>query len=729
MATFESVIERFTALSISPKVVEHAPVKNNAEWTDALGQCDQASLPSSFVLTKTLVLKPKTAKNAPVTPVMVVALESTETNMTALGKKLGLKDLRFANEDLLTNFFGIAKEATSPFALGNVSSENIGNVQLIVDAALLSVTEGTIAFHPSAAEKTSFLTLEETKKYLENAGAKYTEVDFKALAAEAPAAKPQQPKAPKAAAKAQKSKPDEDTVKIGIEFKKEVDFPKWYQQVVTKSEMLEYYDVSGCYIIRPLAYNIWKYITDFFDAEIQELGVENTYFPMFVSSKVLEKEKDHVEGFAPEVAWVTKAGSSDLDEPIAIRPTSETVMYPYFAKWIRSHRDLPLKINQWCNVVRWEFKHPQPFLRTREFLWQEGHTAHLTKELASEEVYQILDLYRQVYEDLLAVPVIKGIKSEKEKFAGGLYTTTVEGFIPTTGRGIQGATSHCLGQNFAKMFNITVEDPNAPANASDEAEAKKLFVWQNSWGITTRTIGVMVMVHGDDKGLIIPPRVASTQVVVVPCGLTVKSTDEDRVKVEEGVKEVVKILKSVGVRAKADLRDNYTPGYKFNHWELRGTPLRLEVGPMDLAKKSTLSVRRDNGKKAPISMASLTTEVPSLLQTIQKDMFTNAKSVRDSRIKYVTEWKDFVPALNSRCSVMIPWCEEVKCEDDIKENSARNETQEEEETEDERAPSMGAKSLCIPLEQPQDKPIVPGVTKCAACGADAKRWTLFGRSY
>ncbi|ORY00800.1 prolyl-tRNA synthetase [Basidiobolus meristosporus CBS 931.73] len=729
MATFQSVVDRFTSLSISPKVVDHEPVKNNAEWSEALGQCDQASLPSTYVLTKTLVLKPKTAKNAPVTPVMVVALESTETNMSALGKKLSLKDLRFANEDLLSSFFGVTKEATSPFALENVSAENISNVHLVVDAALLSVDQGTlIGFHPSASEKTTFLTLAEIKKYLESSSAKYTEVDFKALAAEAPAAKPQQPKAPKAATKAQKPKPEEDSVKIGIEYKKEVDFPKWYQQVVTKSEMLEYYDVSGCYIIRPLAYNIWKYITDFFDAEIQELGVENTYFPMFVSSKVLEKEKDHVEGFAPEVAWVTKAGSSDLDEPIAIRPTSETVMYPYFAKWIRSHRDLPLKINQWCNVVRWEFKHPQPFLRTREFLWQEGHTAHLTKELASEEVFQILDLYRQVYEDLLAVPVIKGIKSEKEKFAGGLYTTTVEGFIPTTGRGIQGATSHCLGQNFAKMFNITVEDPNAPANAGDDAEAKKLFVWQNSWGITTRTIGVMVMVHGDDKGLIIPPRVASTQVIVVPCGLTVKSTDEDRRNVEEGVKEVVKILKSVGVRAKADLRENYTPGYKFNHWELRGTPLRLEIGPMDLAKKSTLSVRRDNGKKAPIPMASLATDVPALLQTIQKDMFESAKAVRDAHVKYVTEWKDFVPALNSRCSVMIPWCEEVQCEDDIKEKSSRNEEQED-EAEDERAPSMGAKSLCIPLEQPQDKPIVPGVTKCAACGADAKRWTLFGRSY
>lgn len=345
----------------------------------------------------------------------------------------------------------------------------------------------------------------------------------------------------------------------------------------------------------------------FFDAEINNMGVEDTYFPMFVSSRVLEKEKDHIEGFAPEVAWVTKAGQSDLEEPVAIRPTSETVMYPYFAKWIRSHRDLPLKVNQWCNVVRWEFKHPrmcnnclfsgccmswidktesvenlmrykrlhaspdhhflEPFIRTREFLWQEGHTAFQTKDEADAEVRQILSLYAQVYEDYLAVPVIQGVKSEKEKFAGGLYTTTVEGFIPTTGRGIQAGTSHCLGQNFSKMFNIVVEDPNAAAGASEEA--KKLFVWQNSWGLSTRTIGIMVMIHGDDKGLVLPPKVAAIQAIVIPCGLTVKTTDEEKKMVEEAVDEVVRRLKKAGVKAKADQRENYTPGYKFNHWELR----------------------------------------------------------------------------------------------------------------------------------------------------------------
>ncbi|KAJ2790769.1 ribose-phosphate pyrophosphokinase 1, partial [Coemansia guatemalensis] len=353
--------------------------------------------------------------------------------------------------------------------------------------------------------------------------------------------------------------------------------------------MLDYYDVSGCYIVRPTAYFVWQQIQEFFDAGIRALGVRNCYFPMFVSQRALEQEKDHIEGFAPEVAWVTKAGSTDLAVPLAIRPTSETVMYPYFAKWIRSHRDLPLKINQWCSVVRWEFKNPQPFLRTREFLWQEGHCAYMTKDEAYTEVLDILTLYRRIYEELLAVPVIEGVKSEKEKFAGGVATTTVEGFIPATGRGIQGGTSHYLGQNFSKMFDVVVEDPEGTST-----DRPKIHVHQTSWGLSTRTIGVMVMVHGDDKGLVLPPRVAETQIIIVPCGLTSKHTDEDRRRVTDACLTVEARLKKVGIRADTDLRDNYTPGFKYSHWEVRGVPLRLEIGPKDLEKQSVLSVRRDN---------------------------------------------------------------------------------------------------------------------------------------
>ncbi|KFH72404.1 prolyl-tRNA synthetase [Podila verticillata NRRL 6337] len=538
---------------------------------------------------------------------------------------------------------------------------------------------------------------------------------------------PQVPKVNKMAPKAKKEATMvEGAAKIGIEYKKDADFPKWYQQVVTRSEMLEYYDVSGCYILRPWAYKIWQEIQLWFDLEIQELGVENSYFPMFVPAKNLEKEKDHVEGFAAEVAWVTKAGNNDLEEPLAVRPTSETVMYPYYAKWVRSHRDLPLRLNQWCNVVRWEFKNPQPFLRTREFLWQEGHTAFATKAEADKEVYQILDLYRQVYEDLLAVPVIKGIKSEKEKFAGGLYTTTVEGYIPTTGRGIQAATSHCLGQNFAKMFGISFEDPQGPLPTGEARPP--LHAWQNSWGITTRSLGVMVMVHGDDKGLVLPPRVASVQVIVIPCGINAKTTEEDKVAIDERITDMLKQFKKAGIRAKVDNRDTYSVGYKFNHWELRGVPVRLEVGPKDVKANQALAARRDNGEKVTVQHATIVKDVRDLLDTVQSDMFLRAKEVRDANVIYVEDWKDFVPALDNRQFCMIPWCEEVACEEEIKEKSARTGIATA-EVQDDKAPSMGAKSLCIPLDQPQDKPIVAGETKCVSCGKDAKRWALFGRSY
>merc|ERR1711977_428189 len=283
-----------------------------------------------------------------------------------------------------------------------------------------------------------------------------------------------------------------------------------------------------------------------------------------------EKEKDHVEGFAPELAWVTKAGDKDLEVPVAVRPTSEAVMYPYYSKWIRSHRDLPLRLNQWNSVVRWEAKQTTPFLRAREFLWQEGHTAHLTEELAGEEVLQILELYAGVYEELLAVPVVRGRKTEKEKFAGGYYTTTVEGYIPSNGRGIQGATSHCLGQNFSKMFDITVEDP-APKVGD---KAKHLHVWQNSWGLSTRVIGVMVMIHGDDRGLVLPPRVVENQVVIVPVGVTAKTTDEERTTLYKEIEGLVEVLRAADVRVISDLREGYSPGYKFNDWELQGVPLR-----------------------------------------------------------------------------------------------------------------------------------------------------------
>lgn len=420
-------------------------------------------------------------------------------------------------------------------------------------------------------------------------------------------------------------------------------------------------------------------------------------------------------------------GNTPLEKKIAIRPTSETVMYPYYAKWIRSHRDLPLRLNQWNSVVRWEFKHPQPFLRTREFLWQEGHTAHLMKEAAGEEVLQILKWYAAIYEDLLAVPVIQGRKTEKEKFAGGLYTTTVEGYIPATGRGIQGGTSHCLGQNFSQMFGITVEDPSAKEGEKKPA----LHVWQNSWGLSTRVIGVMVMVHGDNRGLVIPPRVVEIQVVIVPVGITAKSTDAERASLHEQCEALALILRAADVRVETDKREGYSPGWKFNDWELKGVPLRLEVGPGEIEGHFVTTSRRDiAGKdgKGKIPITELAKEVPALLETIQKDLYERAEEKFKSHVKQITEWDDFVPALNGKNVCLIPHCLTEECEDQIKELSARKDVGADDAPEDAKAPSMGAKSLCIPFEQPTG---ITDETKCTnpKCSNKAEKWCLFGSKF
>ena len=534
----------------------------------------------------------------------------------------------------------------------------------------------------------------------------------------------------KAEAKKPTSKPGnkkgDGKVQVSIDVGKEEDFPSWYQQVLTKGDMLDYYDVSGCYILKPASWHIWETIQEWFNAKIKPTGVRNCAFPLFVSQDVLEKEKSHIEGFAAEVAWVTHAGNSPLEKKIAIRPTSETVMYPYYAKWIRSHRDLPLQLNQWNSVVRWEFKHPMPFLRTREFHWQEGHCAHLTKEACEEEVLRILEFYAGVYEELLAVPVVRGRKTDKEKFAGGDYTTTIEGYIPATGRGIQAGTSHLLGQNFSKMFGITVEDPSAA-----EGEKKPpINVWQNSWGLSTRTIGVMVMIHGDNRGLVIPPRVAETQVVIVPVGITAKVTLEEKESLHNQVDALETVLKAIGVRVQSDKREGYTPGWKFSEWEQRGIPLRLEFGPGESAGHFVTTSRRDiEGKdgKGTVSITDINTEIPKLLETIQADLYSRAeKSFAEHRVQ-VTNWDDFVPALNSKNLVLIPHCLTEECEDDIKELSARKEVSD--VPQDEKAPSMGAKSLCIPFKQPEG--IVQGETKCTNpnCKRLAEKWCMFGRSY
>lgn len=552
-------------------------------------------------------------------------------------------------------------------------------------------------------------------------------VDFEASAA--PAAAPAKggakkgAKAPKgnATAAVAESKGKGDT-KLGMTKKRDEDFPGWYAEVITKSEMIEFYDISGCYILRPWSYYIWECITHWFDAQIKESGVQNCYFPCFVSQAKLQSEKDHIEGFEPEVAWVTRSGKTDLAQPIAIRPTSETIMYPAFKDWIQSHRDLPIRLNQWCNVVRWEFKNPTPFLRTREFLWQEGHSAFQSLEEADKEVMEILGYYERIYTDLLAVPVIPGKKTEKEKFPGGNYTTTVEGYIPTANRAIQGATSHSLGQNFAKMFDITYSD----------AERNPQMVWQNSWGCTTRTIGVMVMVHSDDKGLVVPPRVAPLHVVIVPIppkkvkGETKEEEEAKMKQIYAKADELFFALKQAGLKVKVDDRDNYNPGWKFNHWELKGVPLRFELGMMDLEKGHVSVARRmdaiDNPKhriNIPFgeALAGTTTD---LLETIQAEMFAKATAKRDSLLTQITKWSEFNPALEKGHMVLAPFCGDVDAEEWIKENSKIEDLI--------TGQNAGAKSLCIPFKQPSD--ISDESMDCiTGKGRKAKYWVLFGRSY
>lgn len=675
-----SVVESFTKLGFNDPPAESVPVKS-------------------------LVFKPKTPKSAVPVPIVVVALQSTATPSPLIAQVTSSKDPRLARDDLVREIFKC--ESAKDFNLGYLSNAT-SDFKLLIDSQLEAV-EGTIILKLT---DDLFMTKENLFKFLSEFDAVRQSVDFTQEVKSKDQKKGQQPKKQDSS-----SAILEDAKLIGITVDKSKDFPGWYQQVLTKGEMLDYYDISGCYILRPPSYAIWENIQKWFDEKIKGLGVQNAYFPMFVSSRVLEREKDHIEGFAPEVAWVTRAGQSELEEPIAIRPTSETVMYPYYAKWIQSYRDLPLKLNQWNSVVRWEFKHPQPFLRTREFLWQEGHTVFLTKEEAEKEVLQILDFYADIYTELLAVPVVKGRKTEKEKFAGGDYTITVEGYIPQTGRGIQGGTSHHLGQNFSKMFNLTVEDPKGP-------EYPKVFAFQNSWGLSTRTLGVMVMIHSDNKGLVIPPRVAQFQAVVIPVGITKNTTEEQRQQIYDSSRSVESRLKQAGIRAFGDYNDNYTPGWKFSQYELKGIPVRIELGPKDIKENQVTVVRRNDSRKYNVKLDELEKRIPEILNELHNDLYSKAKELYDSHRVLVDEWKDFVPNLNKKNVIIAPWCGVTECEEDIKDSSAKKDDGEEIAV-DEKAPSMGAKSLCIPFEQPELKE----GQKCIKCDRPAINYTMFGRSY
>ncbi len=474
----------------------------------------------------------------------------------------------------------------------------------------------------------------------------------------------------------------------GITAAKADNFSEWYTQVMTKADLADYSSVSGCIIFKPGSYAVWEKVKEIVDGRFKELGIQNCYFPIFIPEKLLQQEAEHVEHFAPEVAWVTHGGNTELGERLAIRPTSETIMYESYSKWIRSHNDLPLKLNQWNNVVRWEFKHPTPFLRTREFLWNEGHTCFTSKKEAEAEGKDIIGIYQDLCENYMALPALIGKKSEKEKFAGAIYTISME-FLMPNGRGIQGPDFHHDGQNFAKAFDIKFTDKTG----------KEDYVWQNTFAISTRMLGVLFAVHGDDKGLVLPPKIASLQVVIVPILF-----DDSKKEVLRVAEKVNKEIQDASISAKVDDREQYSPGWKFNEWEMRGVPVRIEIGPRDLKNKQVTIVRRDTREKKAVALSKVKKEVNSLLEDIQKSLFTKAKKFMDSRISKVTTLKEAEKALKKDNIIFAQWCEVGECEEKFKEKTT-------------------AKSLNSPSKQPK----VSG--KCFHCGKKAKVWFYFGKSY
>lgn len=465
----------------------------------------------------------------------------------------------------------------------------------------------------------------------------------------------------------------------------EEDFAKWYTNIVLKAELADYTDTKGCIAIKPYGYAIWENIQKYADEKFKKSGVKNTYFPVLIPESLLSKEKDHIEGFAPEVAWVTIGGEEKLDERLCIRPTSETIISTLYSKWLNSWRDLPFVYNQWCNVIRWE-KETRPFLRSREFLWQEGHTIHETAEEAKQRTLQMLDIYEEVIEELLAIPVLKGRKTEKEKFAGAEATYTIETLMHD-GRAIQAGTSHYFGQNFSKPFNIKFQN----------REGKEEYAYQTSWGISTRLIGAVIMAHGDNCGLKLPPRVAPIQAVIVPVAMQ-----------KEGVKEKAEELYqklSENYRMELDVRDNYTPGYKFNDWEMRGVPVRIELGPRDIENNVCVAVRRDTGEKITINLNEIEVKLQEILDNIQQNMYEECKAIREKRTNIAYNMDEFVKYIDENQGyIKTMWCGNVECENKIKELT-------------------GAHSRCIPFEQEK-----LGNT-CVCCGKEAKHMVVWGRQY
>jgi len=468
------------------------------------------------------------------------------------------------------------------------------------------------------------------------------------------------------------------------------DFNEWYNQLVVRAELADYAPVRGCMIVRPYGWTLWENIQQALDRRFKATGHLNAAFPLLIPRSFIEKERHHVEGFSPELAVVTIGGGEELAEPLVIRPTSETIIGHSWAKWIKSYRDLPILMNQWNSVVRWELR-TKLFLRTLEFFWQEGHTAHATAEEAQAETLQMLDIYADFAITDAAIPVIKGRKSESEKFAGADMTYAIEA-IMGDGKALQSGTSHNLGQNFSRAFDIQYLDK----------EGALQYCWTTSWGLSTRFIGAIIMVHGDDQGLILPPKLAPYQVVIVP----ISKTDEERASVTEAARRVRTELTAAGIRVKLDERDGLTPGFKFNDWEMRGVPLRIEIGPKDVAKGNVVLARRDKPGKAGKTFAAqqgIAATVAQMLDTIQQALYDRALAFREANTREPKDYEDFKSAVEKGFAYSF-WCGSEKCEQSIKDETK-------------------ATMRCIPLDQ------APGDGKCIFCGQPAKEKAIFAKAY
>ena len=476
---------------------------------------------------------------------------------------------------------------------------------------------------------------------------------------------------------------------IGVTVKKADDLSEWYTQIVTKAELADYAPIKGFMVLRPYGYALWERIREYLDRKLKETGHSNAYFPLLIPESYLKKEATHFKGFTPQVFWVTQTGDDTLPERLAVRPTSETIINDAYSRWVRSWRDLPLLINLWNSVLRAEITMTRPFLRTSEFLWQEGHTVHASKEDADKEVMMILEFYRQLIEECMAVPVLLGYKSDQEKFVGALYTTTLEAMMPD-GKAIQMGTSHNLGQNFAKAFEIKYLGKDEQTH----------YAWTTSWGVSWRLISAMIMLHGDDKGLVVPPRIAPVQVVIIP--IYYKEATE---AVTEKVRSVAERLTKAGLTVHQDIREQYTPGWKFHEWELKGVPLRIEIGPKDLEKGQVTLVRRDNSQKLTAKDDEILAEVQRCLDEEQKVLYDRAKAALEASVSHADNYDQFKRTLSTRGGfVRARWCGDTACEAAIK-----NET--------------GATIRTIPITEEKT------FSGCIYCGKPAERVAYFAKSY